>query len=103
MFLLRLLRRLFTRTKVDESDFCSIVLLLQTAPEALTTDLQLMATVLQSTIAGMKRRLLEADMPEAMFAAMQRELVLVVRGYARACVRHESSKEKNLLECGSEN
>jgi hypothetical protein len=29
MFLFRLLRRLFTRTKVDESDFCSVVLLLR--------------------------------------------------------------------------
>jgi hypothetical protein len=45
-----------------------------------------MATVLQSTIAGVKRQLLESDMPETLFAAMQRELVLVVRSYARACV-----------------
>jgi AcrR family transcriptional regulator len=63
-----------------------IVGLLQSAPEVLTTDLQLMATVLQSTIAGMKRQLLESDMPEAQFEVMQRELVLVVRGYVRACV-----------------
>ena len=63
-----------------------IVGLLQSAPEVLSTDLQLMATVLQSTIAGIKRRLLESDMPEAQFEAMQRELVLIVRGYAQACV-----------------
>lgn len=63
-----------------------IVGLLQSAPEVLTTDLQLMATVLQSTIAGMKRQLLESDMLEAQFEVMQRELVLVVRGYVRACV-----------------
>lgn len=63
-----------------------IVALLQSAPEVLTTDLQLMATVLQSTIAGMKRRLLESEMPETQFEVMQRELVLVVRGYVRACV-----------------
>jgi AcrR family transcriptional regulator len=64
----------------------AIVGLLQSAPEALTTDPQLMATVLQSTIAGVKRQLLESDMPEAKFEVMQRELVLVVRGYVRACV-----------------
>jgi AcrR family transcriptional regulator len=64
----------------------AIVGLLESAPEVLTTDLQLMATVLQSTIAGVKRQLLESDMPETLFAAMQRELVLVVRSYARACV-----------------
>jgi hypothetical protein len=64
----------------------AIVGLLQRAPEVLTTDLQLMATVLQSTIAGVKRQLLESDMPEAQFEAMQRELVLMVRSYVRACV-----------------
>jgi AcrR family transcriptional regulator len=64
----------------------AIVELLQSAPEVLTTDLQLMATVLQSTIAGVKRQLLESDMPEAQFEVMQRELVVVVRSYVRACV-----------------
>ena len=64
----------------------AIVALLQSAPDELTTDLQLMATVLQSTISGVKRQLLESDMPETQFEVMQRELVLVVRGYVRACV-----------------
>ncbi len=64
----------------------AIVGLLQSAPEVLKADLRLMATVLQSTIAGVKRHLLESDMPEAQFDLMQRELVLVVRGYVRACV-----------------
>jgi AcrR family transcriptional regulator len=64
----------------------AIVGLLQSAPEVLTKDLQLMATVLQSTIAGLKRQLLESDMPEAQFEVMQRELVLVVRSYVRSCV-----------------
>jgi hypothetical protein len=65
----------------------AIVELLRSAPEVLTTDLPLMATVLRSTIGGVKRQLLESDMPEAQFDVMQRELVLVVRSYARACVR----------------
>jgi AcrR family transcriptional regulator len=69
-------------TRVNQT----IVGLLQSAPEVLTTNLQLMATVLQSTIAGVKRQLLESDMPEAQFEVMQRELVLVVRSYVRACV-----------------
>jgi AcrR family transcriptional regulator len=64
----------------------AIVALLQSAPEVLTTDLQLMATVLQSTIAGVKRQLLESDMPETQFEVMQRELVVVVQSYVRACV-----------------
>jgi AcrR family transcriptional regulator len=64
----------------------AIVELLQSAPEVLKTDPQLMATMLQSTIAGVKRRLLESDIPEAQFEAMQRELVLVVRSYVRVCI-----------------
>ena len=64
----------------------AIVGLLQSAPEVFTRDLELMATVLQSTIAGVKRQLLESEMPEAQFEAVQRELVLVVRSYVRACV-----------------
>jgi AcrR family transcriptional regulator len=66
----------------------ALVVLLKSAPEMLKTDLQLMATVLQSIIAGVKRRLLESDMPEEQFEVMQRELVLVVRNYVRACVGH---------------
>jgi AcrR family transcriptional regulator len=64
----------------------AIVELLQSSPEMLATDLRLIATVLQSTIAGVKRQLLESDTPEAEFKVMQRELVLVVRNYVRACV-----------------
>ena len=64
----------------------AIVALLESAPEVLTTDLQLMATMLQSSISGVKRQLLESDMPEAQLEVMQRELVLVVRSYVRACV-----------------
>ncbi len=60
--------------------------LLRSAPEVMTRDLRLMATVLQSTIAGVKRQLLESDMAEAQFKVMQRELVSVVRSYVRACV-----------------
>ena len=63
-----------------------VVALLESAPEVITTDLRLMATVVQSTIAGVKRQLLESDTSEAEFVAMQRELVLVLRSYVRACV-----------------
>ncbi len=71
-----------TALRVNEQ----IARLLESAPEVLTKDLQLMATVLQSTIAGVKRQLLEGEMPETQCEVMQRELVLVVRSYVRACV-----------------
>ncbi|WP_316414120.1 TetR/AcrR family transcriptional regulator [Mesoterricola silvestris] len=64
----------------------ALVGLLQSAPERLKTDPTLMATMLQSIIGGVKRRLLEADMMEEQSKAIQSELVLVVRTYARACV-----------------
>ncbi len=67
----------------------AIVELLQSAPETLATDLRLVATVLQSTIAGVKRQLLESGAPEAQFEMVRRELVLVVRSYVRACVRQD--------------
>jgi AcrR family transcriptional regulator len=65
----------------------AIVRLLQSAPEVLATDLQSMATILQSAIAGVKRQLLESNMPEELFEVMQRELILMVRSYVRTCVR----------------
>jgi AcrR family transcriptional regulator len=67
----------------------AIVTLLRSAPEPMTTDLKLIATMLQSTIAGVKRHLLESEMPEAQFGAIQRELVMVVRSYVRACLGGE--------------
>lgn len=71
-----------TAVKVNEA----IARLLDSAPEVFTRELRLMATVLQSTIAGVKRQMLESDMEQAQFEVMQRELVLVVRGYTQACV-----------------
>lgn len=64
----------------------AIVAMLQTAPEELAADLRLMAAVLQGVIAGIKRQLLESDFPETQFPVLQRELIVVVRGYARACI-----------------
>lgn len=67
-----------------------IVALLQSAPEIFLTDVRLVATVLQSTIGGVKRQLLESEAAEDQFEVMQRELVLVVRNYVRACVAEEA-------------
>src|SRR5215469_9509190 len=45
----------------------AMIALFETAPRMPKTDLRLMATMLQSTIAGVKRHLLESDMPESEF------------------------------------
>ncbi|WP_255484188.1 TetR/AcrR family transcriptional regulator [Granulicella sp. 5B5] len=68
----------------------AIVAMLETAPEPLAQELGLMATVLQSTISGVKRQLLESQIPEAEFPSLQRELVRAVRGYVRACVAQDA-------------
>jgi hypothetical protein len=41
--------------------------------------------MLQSAMAGVSRRLLEADAPEQEFAALREELTFLVSGYIEAC------------------
>jgi AcrR family transcriptional regulator len=62
----------------------AIVAMLRTANEPLTTDPQLVAGMLQGAMAGISRRLLEADAPEKHFESMRRELVFFVCAYLEA-------------------
>ena len=63
----------------------AIVEMLTTASEPLTTDPQLIASMLQSAMAGVSRRLLESDAPEKQFDALREELVFFVCAYLEAC------------------
>lgn len=63
----------------------AIVGMLATAKDKLTTDPQLVASMLQAAMAGVSRRLLEAQSPEGDFEKLRNELVLLVRVYLRAC------------------
>jgi AcrR family transcriptional regulator len=63
----------------------AIVGMLATACEPLTTDLQLVASMLQSAMAGVSRRVLESDAPEKQFYALREELVFFVCAYLDAC------------------
>lgn len=65
----------------------AIVAMLATAKEKLTTDPELVASMLQGTMAGVSRRLLEASSPEADFEKLRDELVFLARTYIRACAK----------------
>ena len=63
----------------------AIVLMLATAREPLTTDPQLVASVLQGTMAGVSRRILESGAAEKQFEILRRELIILACAYVEAC------------------
>jgi AcrR family transcriptional regulator len=63
----------------------AIVQVLATAREPLTTDPQLVASVLQATMAGVSRRALESAAPEKQFEPLRRELIILACAYVSAC------------------
>jgi AcrR family transcriptional regulator len=69
----------------------AIVLMLASAREPLTTDPQLVASVLQGTMAGISRRLLESGAAEKQFDTLRRELIILACAYVEACSSRPSS------------
>jgi AcrR family transcriptional regulator len=63
----------------------AIVRMLTTASEPLTTDPQLVASMLQGAMVGVSRRLLESDSPEKRFEPLRQELIFFVCAYLEAC------------------
>jgi AcrR family transcriptional regulator len=63
----------------------AIVGMLATARDPITTDPQLVASMLQSAMVGVSRRVLESDAPEKQFDALREELVFFVCAYLEAC------------------
>ncbi len=59
--------------------------MLATSCELLRKDPQLVASMLQGTMAGVSRRLLESDHPEKQFAALRQELIVLACSYLEAC------------------
>ncbi len=64
-----------------------VVAMLATAKEELTTDPQMVASMLQATMAGVSRRLLEFGAAESSYEALRDELVFLTRAYLRACTK----------------
>jgi AcrR family transcriptional regulator len=63
----------------------AIVGMLKTAKEQLTTDPQLIASMLQGAMVGVSRRLLESTTPEEQFDTLRRELIFLACAYLNAC------------------
>ena len=59
--------------------------MLATSCEPLTKDPQLVASMMQSAMAGVSRRLLESAAPEKEFEALRQELIFFVCAYLEAC------------------
>jgi AcrR family transcriptional regulator len=59
--------------------------MLKTASDQLTTDPQLVASMLQGAMAGVSRRLLESTAPEKQFDALHGELIFMACAYLDAC------------------
>jgi AcrR family transcriptional regulator len=63
----------------------AIVAMLKTVPETLMKDERLVASMLQSAMAGVSRRLLESASPEKKLAPLREELIFLVTTYLKAC------------------
>ncbi len=63
----------------------ALVGMLASARDPLARDPQMVASMLQGTLAGVSRRLLESSSPERQFEGMRKELVFFVCAYLEAC------------------
>ncbi len=68
----------------------AILSMLSTATNELTTDPQLVASMLQAMMGGVSRRLLESPSPESEFDTLRNELVFLAHTYLRACTKSRS-------------
>jgi AcrR family transcriptional regulator len=63
----------------------AITRMLASALEPLATDPQLVASMLQGTMVGVSRRMLESGAPEKLLEMLREELIFVVCAYVDAC------------------
>jgi hypothetical protein len=70
----------------------AIVQMLRTASNPLATDPSLVAAMLQSSMAGVIRILLESSAPETQFDALRDELIFSACAYLDACSTRPSLK-----------
>ena len=63
-----------------------LVALLASAPEPLAKEPEMLASMLQSMLNGVSRRLLESPAPEKHFPAIRDELVFLACAYLEACL-----------------
>ena len=63
----------------------AVVKMLGSSSERLTTDTQLVASMIQGAMVGVSRRILESGAPEKQFESLLPELIFFARSYLKAC------------------
>jgi AcrR family transcriptional regulator len=63
----------------------AVVKMLDSSCERLTTDTQLVASMIQGAMVGVSRRILESGAPERQFESLLPELIFFARSYLKAC------------------
>jgi AcrR family transcriptional regulator len=71
----------------------AIARMLATASEPLTTDLQLVASMLQGAMFGVSRRMLESGAAEKQFDSLREELIFFACSYVDACSVRRSHRD----------
>ena len=71
----------------------AIVRMLASAREPLTTDPQLVASMLEGAMVGVSRRMLESGSLETQVDALRRELIVVACAYLDACRAHGGGQD----------
>jgi AcrR family transcriptional regulator len=79
----------------------AIVGMLATACEPLSRDPQLVASMLQSAMVGVSRRLLESSAPEKQFETVRQELIFLASAYLKACSARPSVQDADALNQNS--
>ena len=74
----------------------AIAAMLASAEDKLATDPVLVSSMLQATMAGVSKRLLESASPESDFDKMRDELVFLVCAYLRACSKERALRPHRL-------
>jgi AcrR family transcriptional regulator len=72
-----------------------------TAKDKLSTDPHLVSSMVQASMAGVSRRLLESSSPETDYATLRDELVFLVCAYLRACSKASASRSPGAPRLGS--
>ena len=75
----------------------AIVRMLATAREPLTTDPQLVASMLEGMMVGVSRRMLESGAPDKQLDAFRRELIFVACAYLDACSARAPDREEGAV------
>jgi hypothetical protein len=73
-----------------------MVRMLESASDPLTTDPELVASMLQGAMVGISRRMLESGAAEMQFDGLRRELIFMACAYVDACSESASVQDAGL-------